>query len=175
MSDDQQQIDVPAGDEIGATAQANMDPDSDLPETVEEEVSAAADLHEEEIQIDEIVEPGQPRLVVKRDGQLTDEEFVIHCPATIGRFDAAVGPVDVDLGDIQESGYISRKHAKITCEDGKHTIHDLGSSNGTFILRDDFERVEEAEIVEGDEIALGNARFVFKIAAPMSDEAPAED
>ena len=41
----------------------------------------------------------------------------------------------------------------------------MGSSNGTFILVDDFEKVEEAEITDGTEIALGNARFVFHVNA----------
>lgn len=106
-----------------------------------------------------------PRFVVKRANQETDEVFLIHPPATLGRFDAAVGPVDVDLGDIEESGYVSRKHAKITQEDDIYKIEDLGSSNGTFLKVDgEFQRIEEAtEIKSGDEIALGNARFVFYV------------
>ena len=42
----------------------------------------------------------------------------------------------------------------------------MGSSNGTFVLRSDFERVDEAELDDGMEIALGNARFVFHLASP---------
>lgn len=102
-----------------------------------------------------------PRLVVKRSGAETDVTFELHPPAIIGRFDPAVGPIDVDLASLPEGQYVSRKHAKITFEDGVYRVHDLGSSNGTFILRDDFERVEEAELANGTEIALGNARFVF--------------
>lgn len=104
-----------------------------------------------------------PRLVVKRGGAETDEVFCFTPPATIGRFDPAVGPIDVDLGSIPEGSYVSRKHAKITCEEGVYRLVDLGSSNGTFVLREDFERIEEAEIVDGDEIALGNARLVFRV------------
>lgn len=103
------------------------------------------------------------RLVVKRSGAETDESFTIHPPAIIGRFDPEVGPVDVDLGPLPEGIYVSRKHAKLTCEDGVWQIHDLGSSNGTFVLRSDFERVETADLSDGDEIALGNARFVFHL------------
>lgn len=102
------------------------------------------------------------RLVLKRGGVETDIEFPIGAKALIGRFDASVGPIDVDLGSLQpEGGYVSRKHARITLEDGTWFIEDLGSSNGTFLLRDDFERVEKAELLSGVEIALGNARFVF--------------
>lgn len=107
---------------------------------------------------------GTARLVVKRSGAETDTEFVISPPAVVGRFDPAVGPVDVDLGALPESVYVSRKHAKITSEDGVWMIHDLGSSNGTFVLHDDFERVEAAELADGQEIALGNARFVFHLS-----------
>ncbi|MFZ4507534.1 MAG: FHA domain-containing protein [Fimbriimonas sp.] len=103
------------------------------------------------------------RLTVKRGGVETAEVFEFIPPAVIGRFDPAVGPVDIDLGPLPEGAYVSRKHAKITFADGVWSVHDLGSSNGTFVLRDDFERVEESEIANGTEIALGNARFVFHV------------
>lgn len=106
---------------------------------------------------------GGTRLVLKRSGAETDIEFAVNSPATIGRFDPDVGPIDVDLGSIDESVYVSRKHASIVCEDGVWKIRDLGSSNGTFVLRDDFERVEEAELADGTELAFGNARFVFRL------------
>jgi hypothetical protein len=104
------------------------------------------------------------QLVLKRHGSETDITFPVNPPAIIGRFDPSVGPIDVDLGTLEPEGlYVSRKHAKIVCEDDVWKIVDMGSSNGTFLLRDDFERVEEGEIVDGTEIALGNARFVFHL------------
>lgn len=103
------------------------------------------------------------KLIVKRSGAETTDVFELNPPTTIGRFDPAVGPIDVDLGALPEAQYVSRKHAKITLEDGVYTIHDLGSSNGTFVLRDDYERVETAELADGTEFALGNARFIFRI------------
>lgn len=115
---------------------------------------------------------GFARLVVKRSGAETDISFPINPPAVIGRFDPAVGPIDVDLAGLPEGAYVSRKHAKITCEDGAWMIHDLGSSNGTFVLNDDFERVEIAALSDGQELALGNARFVFHLD-PAESEVPA--
>ena len=103
------------------------------------------------------------RLILKRSGQETDIAFGFSPPATIGRFDPEVGPVDVDLGSVEEGSSVSRKHARIVLEDDVYKIQDLGSSNGTYILRDDFEKIEEAELTDGDEIALGNARFVFRV------------
>lgn len=106
---------------------------------------------------------GYGHLVVKRNGVETDISFPINPPAIIGRFDPAVGPIDVDLSSLPEGSYVSRKHAKITLEDGAWMIHDLGSSNGTFVLNDDFDRVEIGALSDGQEIALGNARFVFHL------------
>lgn len=107
---------------------------------------------------------GTATLVVKRAGAETDISFPVSPPAIIGRFDASVGPIDVDLADLPEGSYVSRKHARLSCEGGIWSVKDLGSSNGTFLLRDDFERVEEAQLKNGDEIALGNARFVFRLS-----------
>ena len=108
---------------------------------------------------------GPARLVVKRNGAETDETFPLHSPATIGRFDPAVGPIDVDLAPLPEGQYVSRKHARLTESGGVWTIQDLGSSNGTFVLRDgDFAREESAELADGDEFALGNARFVLRLS-----------
>lgn len=103
------------------------------------------------------------RIYVRRGGSESGEFFEFRPPAILGRFDPEVGPIEVDLGDLPEASYISRKHARITCDDGVWKIHDLGSSNGTYILNDDFEKVAEAEITDGQGFALGNAQFVFRI------------
>lgn len=103
-------------------------------------------------------------LVVKRSGAETDEVFPVNSPCVIGRFDPAVGPIDIDLASLPEGVYVSRKHAKLVEEDGAWKVVDLGSSNGTFVLNDDFEKVDECEITDGTEIALGNARFVFHLS-----------
>lgn len=101
------------------------------------------------------------RLVLKRGGKETDIVFPFDPPATIGRFDPSVGPIDIDLGALEEASFVSRKHAKIVLEEDVYRIQDLGSSNGTFVLKDDFHRVEDEVIKDGDTIALGNAQFVF--------------
>ncbi len=109
-------------------------------------------------------EAGTGELILVRQGHCTDIKFPFRCPATVGRFDPSVGPIDIDLGDLQPEGaYISRKHAKITFEDGVYMLVDLESSNGCFILRDDFEKVEAAELADGNQISFGNARFQVKL------------
>jgi pSer/pThr/pTyr-binding forkhead associated (FHA) protein len=110
------------------------------------------------------------QLVLKRGGVETEHVFHFSPPALVGRFDPDRGPIDVDLANLPEGQYVSRKHACIVHEDGAWQIEDLGSSNGTFVLRDDFERVEKAEIQDGTEIAFGNARFVFRVREESAPE-----
>lgn len=125
-------------------------------ESVEEEGPAETEETEEEVI--------GPRLILKRNNAETDVVFPLSSPAIVGRFDPSVGPIDVDLGTIPEGSYVSRKHAKLWEEDGVWKIQDLGSSNGTFVLRDDFEKIDEADLVDGSEIAFGNARFVLRVS-----------
>jgi FHA domain/Domain of unknown function (DUF4388) len=49
---------------------------------------------------------------------------------------------------------VSRKHAKISFSDGKITIEDLGSTNGTFV---NGEKVKQARLKEGDRILIGTS------------------
>lgn len=132
-------------------------------ETSDAQTEQADDIQQAET-IEEPVSDSQttgPRLVLKRAGAETDIVFSFSPPATIGRFDPSVGPIDIDLGQVEEGSFVSRKHAKIVSENGALFLEDLGSSNGTFVLRDDFVKIEREEIKSGDEIAFGNARFVF--------------
>ncbi len=112
----------------------------------------------------------QATIIVKRGGVETEETFTFIAPAIIGRFDPSVGPIDIDLGNLPEGAYVSRKHAKFTCDEGVWKIADLGSSNGTYVLREDFDRVDEGELQDGTEFALGNARFIFKLSEPAQEE-----
>lgn len=49
---------------------------------------------------------------------------------------------------------VSRKHAKISFAEGKITIEDLGSTNGTFV---NGEKVKQARLKEGDRILIGTS------------------
>ena len=51
---------------------------------------------------------------------------------------------------------ISRRHAALVLRDGDWFLVDLGSINGTWV---NDRRVLHAEVVPGDEIRLGAARF----------------
>jgi pSer/pThr/pTyr-binding forkhead associated (FHA) protein len=108
------------------------------------------------------------QLTLRRGGALSQEVFRIASgPSVIGRFDTETGPVDVDLGPLPEAVYISRQHAEIWSDtSGQWFIKDLGSGNGTFVCPAGERRFQktsgEHPIKDGDEIALGNARFEFR-------------
>jgi hypothetical protein len=111
---------------------------------------------------------GTASLKLKRSGILTGDVFPFSGRVIIGRFDPDSGPVDVDLGPLPEAAYISRRHSEISLNDaGQWIIKDLGSRNGTFVrgqAQDQFQRIAgDQPLDDGDEIALGNARFEFHI------------
>lgn len=117
------------------------------------------------------VKPGKAKayIALKRGGVTTGDIYYLGTEVTIGRFDTETGPVDVDLASIAESTYISRNHAKIHSDDsGQWFLTDLGSNNGTFIWTEGnkpkrIQTGEPVNIKDGDEIALGNARFEFHV------------
>ncbi len=52
----------------------------------------------------------------------------------------------------------SRRHAKIVCEAGRFVVHDLDSTNGTFV---NGERVERRELCPGDRLQIGANAITF--------------
>lgn len=112
----------------------------------------------------------QPRLLVRRFGALTGDEIPLHGERlVVGRFDPETGPVDIDLGSTPESEHISRQHAELYREtDGRWFVKDLGSTNGVFAKGGDQSSfgprvTEPRSLADGDELAFGNARFIFKL------------
>jgi pSer/pThr/pTyr-binding forkhead associated (FHA) protein len=68
------------------------------------------------------------------------------------------------------SNNVSRQHCEITIEDGKATLCDLNSRNGTY--RNE-QRIEEPQILEpGDRIAIGSIVFTVQIDGEPSHVEP---
>jgi hypothetical protein len=82
----------------------------------------------------------------------------------IGRRDPAIGSFpDVDLVPYGgEEGGVSRRHARITVEDGHYFVEDLNSVNYTFVNRQKLEPGVRQPLRDGDEIRLGRIILVFK-------------
>ena len=65
---------------------------------------------------------------------------------------------------------VSRKHAKIALQEGKVTISDLGSTNGTFV---NGEKVKQARLKEGDRILIGTS--ILKLVIQDAGAKPLDD
>lgn len=94
---------------------------------------------------------GGPRMYVRT----ADRQIPLSAgPTTIGRGSDA---------DIQiDAGGVSRHHARILVADGRASIEDLGSKNGTVVGGD---RIESARwLADGDEIRIGPVVITFQIA-----------
>ncbi|QSQ17331.1 FHA domain-containing protein [Myxococcus landrumensis] len=65
---------------------------------------------------------------------------------------------------------VSRKHAKISFSDGKITIEDMGSTNGTFV---NGEKVKQARLKEGDRILIGTS--ILKLVHQGADGANVDE
>ena len=69
---------------------------------------------------------------------------------------------------IDTDGQISKRHARIELDpDGKFTVYDLGSTNGTKV---NGRRVENRTLNDGDEITIGTTRLVFQQSRPAEME-----
>ena len=112
---------------------------------------------------------GAARLLFKRGGVLTGEEFPIGGRVIIGRFHEETGPVDVDLSHLSGSEYVSRRHAEIYQDpSGQWFVKDLDSRNGTYLRSSEtgqYQRLpsnQPTPIKDGDEVVFGNVHFVFR-------------
>lgn len=103
--------------------------------------------------LDPLEDPGVhgAALIVRSGGGHAGETFVLGAsPTTIGRSPECA----VFLDDVT----VSRKHAVFTRVGDRWQLEDQGSLNGTFVNR---ERVETAELGDGDELQIGKYRLTF--------------
>ena len=92
-------------------------------------------------------------LIIIRGSPQGHRFFLTVPEMTVGRDPSA----DISVAD---QG-ISRKHAKLTKEDGKVRLTDLGSSNGTFINDKKINSGDSVLLAKEDMIKLGNTIFKF--------------
>jgi len=87
----------------------------------------------------------------------------------IGRWDPETGSFpEVDLDADDPEAKISRKHALCRIENGKITVEDIGSLNGTYVNRG--QRLQPGSPVDlknGDEIIIGKT-FLKLVIEPLS-------
>jgi FHA domain/zinc-ribbon domain len=72
---------------------------------------------------------------------------------------------DIFLDDVT----VSRRHAEFYRDGGQFTVRDVGSLNGTYVNR---ERIEEAELIGGDEVQIGKFRLLFLTSQDLGPGPP---
>jgi len=104
-------------------------------------------------------------LVIERGGAVGTEFGVSGDEATIGRWDADNGIFpDIDLDAHDDDAKVSRRHARISRNNGSYFIEDLGSTNGTYINRGRRLLPGNIQILkDGDEVIVGKTFLRFLV------------
>jgi pSer/pThr/pTyr-binding forkhead associated (FHA) protein len=98
------------------------------------------------------LEVGRALLAVKRGANAGSTFLLDKDVTTAGRAPES----DIFLDDVT----VSRSHAGLRRESGRFFIHDGGSLNGTYV---NMQRVDDAELANGDEIQIGKFKLVFYV------------
>ena len=117
-----------------------------------------------------VVAAFKARLKIVRGSPRKDQEFPLEDGNNlVGRWDPETGAFpEVDLDADDPEAKISRKHALIRIAEGKVTVEDIGSLNGTYVNRG--ARLQPGSPVElktGDEIIIGKT-FLKLTIDPIS-------
>lgn len=114
-------------------------------------VEASGEVGDEEITVSFDDHPAGIGLLVVKRGPNAGSRFALSDRiTTIGRHPDS----DIFLDDVT----VSRRHAEVSHADGRFTVTDAGSLNGTYLNR---ERIDKADIHSGDELQIGKFRLVF--------------
>ena len=109
------------------------------------------------------------KFVVVRGGRKAQEFPLEDGNNLIGRWDPETGSFpEVDLDADDPEAKISRKHALCRIENGKITVEDIGSLNGTYVNRG--QRLQPgtpADIKNGDEVIIGKT-FLKLVVEPIA-------
>jgi len=109
--------------------------------------------------------PFKAKLKVVRGGR-KDQEFPLEDGNNlVGRWDPETGSFpEVDLDADDPEAKISRKHALIRIAEGKITVEDIGSLNGTYVNRGSrLQPGSPVELKTGDEIIIGKTFLKLSI------------
>ncbi len=109
------------------------------------------------------------KFVVVRGGRKNQEFPLEDGNNLIGRWDPETGSFpEVDLDADDPEAKISRKHALCRIENGKITVEDIGSLNGTYVNRG--QRLQPgtpADIKNNDEVIIGKT-FLKLVVEPIA-------
>jgi pSer/pThr/pTyr-binding forkhead associated (FHA) protein len=128
---------APAADQTSTLSMAGLEP-------AEEHPAEVGDVGIETLPV------GTALLVVKRGPNAGSRFLLDKDLTTAGRHPES----DIFLDDVT----VSRRHAEFSRQSEAFVVRDVGSLNGTYLNR---ERIEEAELSNGDEVQIGKFRLVY--------------
>ena len=104
-------------------------------------------------------------LVIERGGTPGTEFALLNDESIIGRWDADNGIFpDIDLDAFDDDAKVSRRHARISRNNGSYFIEDLGSTNGTYVNRGRRLLPGNIQILnDGDEVIVGKTFLRFLV------------
>ena len=100
--------------------------------------------------------------------ELPDEEIAYPLKdgeTLIGRFDPVteLNP-DVDLTEVDLKRSVSRRHARIVCNEGGYAlVEEVGALNGTFVNGSKLVAGQPHPIDDGDHLGVGMVKLVFRV------------
>jgi len=110
---------------------------------------------------------GTGKIIVKQNAQLVDEVLLDKDCLTIGR----QSDNDIPIDDFK----VSRYHAQILTQGNISYLHDLTSTNGTFINK---KKINVHLLQSGESFVIGNYEFIFmqsvNVDAPQEPQAESE-
>jgi hypothetical protein len=103
------------------------------------------------------VRPEELAWLVLTSGTHAGKEFRLGKTTSIGR-DPAHNDVVVD------DSAVSRQHAKVRLQEGQFFLHDLASTDGTFVQNrkaGEWSEIQKHRLADGDRIRMGRTHFAF--------------
>jgi len=88
-------------------------------------------------------------VVLSESGETVDQHSLAGVETTIGREGANI--------EFKDDPFMSPLHARITVADGKYTLRDLGSRNGTWLFISEPHRLDD-----GDLVLIGSQILLFR-------------
>src|SRR3569833_522725 len=79
-------------------------------------------------------------------------------PPVMGDPGDSTSTVSLGAVDAADGETVSRRHAEFFRRGAQFSVRDVGSLNGTYVIR---ERIDEAGLSGGDEVQIGKFRLVF--------------
>jgi pSer/pThr/pTyr-binding forkhead associated (FHA) protein len=136
-------------DEAGSTM---VDPGADLPYSS----APVAQPHN-----DSVEEPARFTLRAE-NGEILQEYLLDKPETTIGRAPNS----DILLS---KDKLTSRRHATVQHENGRYTVRDERSANGTFVNGQQIEELVPVELNDGDHLGIGEHELIFQVAGSVAD------